>query len=166
MRKVKGRPPPLPDPAQAAATPSPAPLPAPVRRFPDAEKTRLQESLAGHLPLFRGVKGYQVVGVVSDEGEILAADAAESPGAVPTSFLAAVLHRIFGPARSAAGRAGLEDCHALSVHSAGAIVLVTGVAASAETGLYLFGVVDATGNWFFLKTQLAKVAAEILAPAA
>jgi hypothetical protein len=60
----------------------------------------------------------------------------------------------------------MQDCRALSVHTAGATVLIAGVAASTKTGLYLFGVVDATGNWFFLKTQLAKVAAEILAPAA
>jgi CheY-like chemotaxis protein len=165
MRKVKGRPPPLPDPAQAAATPSPAPLPAPVRRFPDAEKTRLQEALAGHLPLFRGIKGYQAVGVASDEGQILAADGVESDGATNFAYLAAIFHRIFKPARTAAGGAGMQDCHALSVHSGGAIVLIAGGAASAESGLYLFGVVDAAGNWFFLKTQLDKVAAEILAPA-
>ncbi|MFZ2041515.1 MAG: DUF4388 domain-containing protein [Desulfobacterales bacterium] len=161
IRKVKGRPP-SPDPVQAAATP----LPPPVRRFPAAEKTRLREALAGHLPLFRGVKGYQMVGVVSDEGEILADDAAESVAAAPLPYLAATLQRIFRPARAAAGRTGMQDCRALSVHTAGATVLIAGVAASTKTGLYLFGVVDATGNWFFLKTQLAKVAAEILAPAA
>jgi CheY-like chemotaxis protein len=164
IRKVKGRQP-QPGPVRAVATRLPAPLPAPVRRFPEAEKTRLREALAGHLPLFRGVKGYQVLGVVSDEGQILAADTAESGGVMPLPFLTATLHRILRPARAAAGLTGLKDCHALSVHTAGAIVLISGVAASAETGLYLFGVVDVTGNWFFLKTQLAKVAAEILAPA-
>jgi CheY-like chemotaxis protein len=161
LRQVQGPPPP-PAPARAA---EPPPLPPPVRRYPAAEKTRIGEALAGHLPLFRGIKGYQAVGVASDEGQILAADGVESDGATNLAYLAAIFHRIFKPARTAGGRAGLEDCHALSVHSAGAIVLVTGVAASAESGLYLFGVVDATGNWFFLKTQLAKVAAEILAPA-
>ncbi len=161
IRQVQGPLPPAP--ARAA---DPPPPPPPVRRYPAAEKTRLREALAGHLPLFRGVKGYQVVGVVSNEGQILAADAAESAAAPPLPYLAAILQQIFRPARAAAGRTGLQDCRALSVHTAGATVLIAGVAASAETGLYLFGVVDATGNWFFLKTQLAKVAAEILAPAA
>jgi hypothetical protein len=57
----------------------------------------------------------------------------------------------------------MEDCQGLSVHSADAVVLVSGAAASPESGLYLFGVVDPAGNWFFLKTQLDKVAPEILA---
>lgn len=160
LRQVQS---PSPPPAPGR-TAEPPPLPAPVRHYPAAEKMRLGEALAGHLPLFRGIKGYQAVGVVSDEGQILAADGVESDGATVLPYLAAILHRIFKPARAAAGAAGMQDCHALSVHSAGATVLIAGGAASAESGLYLFGVVEATGNWFFLKTQLAKAAAEILAP--
>ena len=154
------------DPPFGAGIPSlpPVAVPPPVRHFPPAEKTRLRESLEGHLPLFRGVKGYQVVGVVSDEGEILVADAAESGGPPPLPFLAAILYRIFGAARDAAGRVGMQDCRGLSVHTGGGIVLIAGAPASAETGLYLFGVMAATGNWYFLKTQLDKTAAEVLAP--
>ncbi len=158
MRMVQG--PPQSAPARAAETPPP-----PVRHYPAAEKTRLQEALAAHLPLLRGVTGYQRVGVVSDEGQILAADAVESDGPAALPWLAAILHRVFKPARIAAGRVGMEDCHGLSVHSADAVVLISGGAASPQSGLYLFGVVDPAGNWFFLKTQLDKVAAEILAPA-
>jgi DNA-binding response OmpR family regulator len=159
MRMVQG--PPQSAPARAVEPPPPPP----ERHYPAAEKARLQEALAGHLPLLRGVKGYQTVGVVSDEGQILAADAAESDGPAALPYLAAILHRVFKPARIAAGRAGMEDCQGLSVHSADAVVLVSGAAASPESGLYLFGVVDPAGNWFFLKTQLDKVAPEILAPA-
>ncbi len=158
MRMVQG--PPQSAPARAAETPPP-----PVRHYPAAEKTRLQEALAAHLPLLRGVTGYQRVGVVSDEGQILAADAVESDGPAALPWLAAILHRVFKPARIAAGRVGMEDCQGLSVHSADAVVLISGGAASPQSGLYLFGVVDPAGNWFFLKTQLDKVAAEILAPA-
>jgi hypothetical protein len=145
------------------ASPPPVALPLPVRRFPAAEKTRLWEALEGHLPLFRGVNGYQVVGVVSDEGQILVADSAESDKLPLAPFLGATLHRIFRAARDAAGRVGMQECHGLSVHTSEGIVLISGVETSIETGLYLFGMMAATGNWFFLKTQLDKVAAEVLA---
>ncbi len=118
MRMVQG--PPQSAPGRAAETPPP------VRHYPAAEKTRLQEALAAHLPLLRGVTGYQRVGVVSDEGQILAADAVESDGPAALPWLAAILHRVFKPARLAAGRAGMEDCQGVSVHGADAVVLISG----------------------------------------
>lgn len=123
-------------------------------------KRQYEAALERHLDELKGIKGYVAVGILNFVGEVMAYDSQEER--LQFRSLGAFFTDIFRDTHETVLNNGLGECLELAVHASGKIVLMNSSGLSSKMRFYVFGVIDTTGNWYYMKMQLKEFTARII----
>jgi CheY-like chemotaxis protein len=126
---------------------------------PSVTKRQYSAALERHLDELKGIKGYVAIGILNFVGEVMAYDSQEDH--LQFRSLSALFTDIFRNTHETVLNNGLGECMELAVHTSGKIVLMTSSGLSSKLRFYVFGIIDTTGNWYYMKMQLNDFAARI-----
>lgn len=127
---------------------------------PSVTKRQYAAALERHLDELKGIKGYVAIGILNFVGEVMAYDSQEDH--LQFRSLSALFTDIFRNTHETVLNNGLGECLELTVHTSGKIVLMTSSGLSSRLRFYVFGIINTTGNWYYMKMQLNDFAARII----
>ncbi len=124
-------------------------------------KESLSVVLDRHIGLFNKIKGYQALAVIGDQGEILVSD--QKDATINLNRLAGDLKKLFSSADKTYEYIHIDKGEAVTLHKQDSIIIILNPSKKTYPRIRLIGVSSATGNWFYMKANLEKLLAEIVA---
>jgi hypothetical protein len=111
--------------------------------------------------LFNRIEGYQALAVVGDKGEILVSDQRDEK--IDMNRLAGDLIKIFPSTDKKSNYINFEKGGAVTLHKQDHIIIILNPSKKTYPRIRLIGVSSPKGNWFYMKMNLEKLLAEIVA---
>jgi CheY-like chemotaxis protein len=137
----------------------------PRPKQPAAPSKALQRAAAKGLeryaPELRAINGYRAVGLFDAQGGLLAVDATDAD--VHLEALGAQFLSTFEFSRQSLLTGGLDACQQMTVHTDSCVVLITRSEQPAYQPIFVISVLQADGNWYFMKVKLEKILPQLLA---
>jgi len=127
---------------------------------PAAEDKNIKAVLEAHSNEFRAVRGYLAVGILDNDGGVLADDIADTT--IQLEHIVSALSQQIDTTMKLMDQNGLGDCQTITLHTASITIMIIIADLATEGPVKVVALTRADGNWFYLKVRLEKMLSNLL----